>query len=645
VVLGVVSVDNAAQWIGLVSYLMSPGTARTLSFSTFDRADQVPLALRVGQHLTAVPRIDLADGLGDVVAIDETETLSLGELGGEPHRTASGRPIDVTAWSAMAQVALLDTESARLVLDDIDVFAADVDDTDLHPAWPMAMSVAIHEQFADAATEARAVLAEHSPRGVAADSVAGQILDDMVAAAVGRTTTDAWHAVQQMPDGAVADIADAVYLSRAVADDTWLDQLGPIPVRRRRYSGRPVPAELAAAIRPALAAARGAGPDRVLRIVDLLMRAGIDDELLSGALDADVVAVLRDAAHGPRLIRRMGRRIDADTRLAMAGALLRTSGCAREPAPVGDDVLDWLADGTSAPAPRQLAQARPHDRSWNRAALCGQRCLQLGPREPSDRYAALWWLRVTGSPRLEQAVAAAVWDPAELLAAVGDAVLATAALVPTLLGSPTSPALAELAAGVVRARNDDTAVACAAVRLTEPRDWIERGHVETYQAAYTPHWDKVITAAEPGCLHRDFVVRLLVLAVVADIAGQPYPDGCAVLLADPAVPGDVQGEVVAQVVDLVDGNVLIPTAVLAMSLLRSAAGGSDGVDGLLRRVACDVAAGRGADSDETAEAVAQQMARISGTATDSALRRYRKMAAKFLQGPPEVAPSGRWWGR
>ena len=44
VVLGVESVDAAAQWIGLVSFLMSPGTAARLNFSTFDRADQLGLA-------------------------------------------------------------------------------------------------------------------------------------------------------------------------------------------------------------------------------------------------------------------------------------------------------------------------------------------------------------------------------------------------------------------------------------------------------------------------------------------------------------------------------------------------------------------------------------------------------------------------
>ena len=59
VILGVTSVDSAAQWIGLVSFLMSSGTAATLNFSTFDRADQLGPALEAGQHLSAVPVTDL----------------------------------------------------------------------------------------------------------------------------------------------------------------------------------------------------------------------------------------------------------------------------------------------------------------------------------------------------------------------------------------------------------------------------------------------------------------------------------------------------------------------------------------------------------------------------------------------------------
>ena len=124
VILGATSVDSAAQWIGLVSFLMSSGTAATLNFSTFDRADQLGPALEAGQHLSAVPVTDLGALPIGVVAIDETATLSLGELDGQPHVTAAGQQIEVTAWSVLAQEALLDPRSARMVLDELDRHAA-----------------------------------------------------------------------------------------------------------------------------------------------------------------------------------------------------------------------------------------------------------------------------------------------------------------------------------------------------------------------------------------------------------------------------------------------------------------------------------------------------------------------------------------
>jgi len=38
--------------------------------------------------------------------------VSLGALGGQPHRTARGQQVPVTEWSAMAQVALIDPADA-----------------------------------------------------------------------------------------------------------------------------------------------------------------------------------------------------------------------------------------------------------------------------------------------------------------------------------------------------------------------------------------------------------------------------------------------------------------------------------------------------------------------------------------------------
>ena len=398
----------------------------------------------------------------------------------------------------------------------------------------MAMAVAAAPEYADAHAEAQSVIAAHTPRGVASGSAAGATISGVLKALVGNSTADAWHAVQHAPPGPASEHADLTYLRRAITDDTWLNQLGPIPVGPRRFQRTSVPAELSAAVGPALEQARGVGPDQVVRLVDLLMRAGVDDEQLSAALSRDVVASLCDPQSGPRLIHRLGQRIGTEARLALAAESLKVTGHCDGLTELSDEVLDWLAEGITAPAPSELTQAHPGNATWNRAVLRGARAQHLGPADAADRCAWLWWLRICGSQRFEQAVAAEVWEPAELLAAAGGAPPGLSVL-PTLLGAPDSAALAALASAVLEANAEDTAAACAAVRLFEPRIWVQKGHIETYLATYSPHIDAALQVLGPDRLHPDFMVRLLTLAVVATIAGQPYPAGCAALAADPAL--------------------------------------------------------------------------------------------------------------
>jgi hypothetical protein len=639
VVLGVEAVDAAAQWIGLVSFLMSPGTAARLNFSTLDRADQVRLALQSKQHLTAVPVTDLATIPAGVVVIDETATLSLGELGGEPHRTATGQPIAVTPWSAMAQVVLLEPGSARAVLDDIDRYAAQIEDSALPPAWPMAMAVATTDEYADAHAEAHSVIAAHTPRGAAPGSAVDAAITGVMNALVGSSTADAWDAVQHAPPGTASAYADVTYLRRAIRDDTWLSQLGPIPVGPRRFHRNSVPTELSAAVGPALEQARRVGPDQVLRLVDFLMRAGLDDEQLSAALNRDVVASLCDPQSGPRLIHRLGQRIGTEARLALAAESLKVTGHRDGFTELSDEVLDWLAKGITAPAPSELAQVRPWNAAWNRAALRGARAEHLGAADAADHCVWLWWLRICGAQRFEQMAAAEVWEPAELLAAAGGPPPGLSVL-PTLLGAPDSAALAELASAVLEANAEDTAVACAYVRLLEPRIWVEKGHIETYLPAYSPHLDAALTVLGPDRLHPDFTVRLLTLAVVATIAGQSYPAGCAALAAKPALATHA----VAQVVKLVDDHVIIPAAVLAASLVRTIADGESGesaggVDDLLAGAAQQLAVTRDFTNQEIEDA-AELMAKMSGAQPDgSSLRRNRKLVTKLLARRAEAQPS------
>jgi hypothetical protein len=640
VVLGVDSVDTAAHWIGLVSFLMSPGTARMLNFSTFDRAEQLGFAMRVGQHLSAVPRDDLVDAPAGVVTIDETQTLSLGELGGEPHRTAAGQPIAATAWSAMAQVAMLDPDSTRLLLADIDAFSARVTDAGLHPAWPMAMSVATRSRFADAADEAHSVIARHSPRGTVADAVIVHTITDVVRAVAGAGTADALAAGRDIPDGLAAMAADAIYLSRAICDDDWLDRPDLIPLGRTRYHRQPIPAELAAAIPAAVQVARRRGPEGVLRVADILARAGVACDLTT-VLEEDVLPVLRDPQLGPRLTRRLGVSIGVGCRLGVATALLRQAAATDRPVlPVADDVLDWLAHRMTAPTPDELAEAQPGSHTWTRAVLCALRALQLGSEASRDRRAARWWLGVHGLSQSDLPDDdAAPREPTELSTPDQDCELPARELVRTLVGAPDSPAIVDLATRVLNQSNDDTAVACAALRLSEPDDWIRQGYVGTHQRPYTPHWDDAVEMADPDAVHRDFARRLLVLAVVGAVLGAPCPRSCRSLLTGETL----ETEVVEQVAALVNTNVLSANRVLAVSLLPSNT--AAGLERLLRRVAARLAATFPWDADQVND-VANLMGQIDGTGDEESLRRLRKMVLDMLHDPAggvgPVAAQSRW---
>ncbi|MDH6196279.1 hypothetical protein M2272_002922 [Mycobacterium frederiksbergense] len=162
VVLGVESVGSAAQWIGAVSFLTSPATARRLNFSTFDRGPDLWYAPRTDEHLVAIPRADLPDFATGHIVIDEAETVSLGGLGGPPHRTARSQ-VAATVWSAMARIALADQDSAFQVLADINRVSSRVAGRtaggDPHPALPMAFAVLGRPALADAAAAARAAIA------------------------------------------------------------------------------------------------------------------------------------------------------------------------------------------------------------------------------------------------------------------------------------------------------------------------------------------------------------------------------------------------------------------------------------------------------------------------------------------------------
>lgn len=633
VVLGVRSDESAAQWIGLVSMLMSPGTAARLSFSTFDRADQLPAAMRAGQHLTAVPIADLPAVPDGLMVIDETATLSMGELGGQPHRTADGRAITVTPWSAMAQVTLLDPKSASVVIDDIVHYATAVGDRGLHPAWPMAMSVINRDDFTDGREEAQGVIAAFSPTDVTPDSALAQTISGVLADSVGANTADAWRAVQQAPQGRAAEHADLIYLCRAVTDPDWLGQSAMIPASPRP-AGVELPAELSTAIDAGLQAAAD-DPERLIRLADLLLRSGVRDHRVPDALTApEVAAALADPQVGPALVHQLDGRIDAASRLTLAAATLRIARPRDGFTTISDPVLEWFADGVGVPPVDELAGAALFDPTWTDAALRGAHAQRFGPTDAADRFAQLWWLRMCGSARFDDLAATGIWDPAELLVAAGGGPLSADAVLPTLLGTATSADLDRLATAL-EASTDPMVAACAEVRLIDPRVWVQHGFVDTQRETYTPLWDAAVARVGLPGLHPDVGVRLLTLAAVARINGKPI-----VVCADAlAAHQDTAEAVIEQVVTLVDQQVLPAAEVLAASLIPVAADDGDtaatGVDAVLAAAAEQLVATR-EFTDEDVDAAIAALARLTGIgAEDAPPRRYRKMVHKLLSQRPE----------
>jgi hypothetical protein len=504
----------------------------------------------------------------------------------------------------------------------------------------MALSVISRPEFADAAREARSVIATHSPSDLPAHSVPARAVRDVVTVLAGNSTADAWRVLQQMPDGLAADTATALYLRRAIADGAWLDQPGPISLAGTGFKGRPIPVELQAAIGPALSAARAASPDRLLQVVDLLLRAGLDDGLVQ-AIEADVAPTVFDPTQGPRLARRLGRRIGPRTRLAVAKAVMhRLYEC--PDLSLSDAVLEWLSDGLATPRATQAVAAQRWDDTWVAAALAGAHAAQCGAVTEAERSAGLWWLRITGAPltELNRMAGQQVWDPAELLAAAGDAALPVGATVRTLLAAPSSSALLDLASRAAVAKHHITMVACAKVRLIEPDEWVTQGYVESHQEIYSRCWGFAVGVVGPDGVHRDVVVRLLVLAAVAAVDGLPYAPGVAALGSDAKVRADA----LVQLVGLVDGVALKPTEVAAAGLLRLICGadddssGGDPVDALLSTAAQQLGRARPWAGDEI-DAVAELMAAKSGAGKDGDQRRFRKVAQKTLTGPSEGQPS------
>lgn len=436
VVLGVADSDRAAQWIAAVSYLMSPGTARTLSWCTYDRRQSLDEALEKKVQLIAVPIGDLPEKSEDprYVLIGEDEDIEQGELAhGEPgqdwvpavpHRTARGTSIAPTAWSALAQTVLLDHDTAIAALTRLDEVAAKIGDVGLTPGWPLAVVLASNPDLIDGLNEATRVLAEDSPNRVKEHP---ELLDHVLSAigpALGESTEDVWQELLSVTaDGPAGTLREELvfneFIRRAVGDSDWLSQDRPrYPgeiAREPGWASEDVHSAVYLAVHGLLK--RSQDPARTpqegwplglsaLRLLDLLTHTGVvnDDisEELFLLLESAVIPTLLAGDHSAQFVGEAGP-IGRIAREDYLWELLDQNRALRS-RPLGQrlqlSVVDWLLEDGWNPLTLAELEADPTRAETPECMLVAERVFLIAAKKYKDPAG---WQRV-GADR-----AAAAW--------------------------------------------------------------------------------------------------------------------------------------------------------------------------------------------------------------------------------------------
>lgn len=377
VVLGSESPESAALWIGAVSAFMSPGTARKFGWCTFDRRQDIDATVARGLHLVAVPLQDVEGrpDLGAHVLVSEDETPELGELGddgvdAEPHRTARGATVPVTAWSVLAQTVLADRTVAEHALARQDSLASFVEDRELSPMWPLAMAVVLEPELHDALDEATQVVLAQSPDAIRDVPVLVEVPLSLVDARFGDSTEQAWGTLTDLLDDAtvapvVQELAGRMFLFRALADRHWirrctrghLDRLDP------GWVSDDVRAVAEQVVAAAQHRARAVSPAQLREValdavatLDLLVQVGLVGDCPDAAIDAAmfevleraVMPILCDPATGPGFVAEVGP-VGTATRLDYLQVVLATHPAvtgARLGTRVPYRVLEWVVGET-----------------------------------------------------------------------------------------------------------------------------------------------------------------------------------------------------------------------------------------------------------------------------------------------------------
>lgn len=526
VVLLVGSADEGAQWIGAVSQLMSAGTARTVGWSTYERASGLTALWRKAIALAAVPRQDRAEIDPDTaVLLDPAAPLALGDLHGEPHRTEAGTPIPVTPWSVIAQVVLADRQLAECALTRQDAVAAQLGDHRLRPALPLALVVGESiDEFGDAATEAAQVITECAPDLLSARPELGAAAMALLRRAWPSSTAAAWEEVCALADrgrAAVQELASYLYVERALNDPYWQRRPEGIPFPANFSAMGAPPDKLVQAAREAVATVANA-PDTMManvhavRIVDLVVRAGLVDRsdvarpstvaLIDELLSRAVLPALEEPGSAATLIEALGPLSEPMQAAFIRPLVARTPRMRQSPLGyrIPTMVLWWLFAAAPAPPSVRTLLSDPQRVDPLLGEFAVQVCLFGDPYRPvalAARHVALWALLQAAErgeeplPDAAPLFVAGPWPADELhplLAHFGRRVPGHL-LLSTLLSAPYDNALAAL----LRVLTTPVPAGSNPVSRPAEHDYLAGEVIQLRQCAVTEWWQAAPQVVAP----------------------------------------------------------------------------------------------------------------------------------------------------
>lgn len=219
---------EAAEWLGALSLCCSAQTGAMISFATLERAANAASWAADQLNLVFLPRLDAeaAAGLANVVVIDPLGEVEVGEPGGR-HQTGTGQTVTATEWSALVMDQLGITDELPELVTQVDWIAAQMGDSSLPPAWPLAMRAALGHRVGTEQVVAQALIRTTPDRVAQCPALYEQVLA-AIRDQMGDTTAQRWSVLAGIgsSSAAIARVVALIYAEAAVADLAWLAQPG-----------------------------------------------------------------------------------------------------------------------------------------------------------------------------------------------------------------------------------------------------------------------------------------------------------------------------------------------------------------------------------------------------------------------------------